>query len=62
MVITGDRTQIDLARNIPSGLVDAERLLKNVKNISFNYFTSKDVVRHPLVARIIEAYEADSEN
>jgi phosphate starvation-inducible PhoH-like protein len=62
MVITGDRTQIDLARNIPSGLVDAERLLKNVKNISFNYFTSKDVVRHPLVARIIEAYEADSTN
>ncbi|MGR3661415.1 MAG: PhoH family protein [Paracoccaceae bacterium] len=60
MVITGDRTQIDLARNIPSGLIDAERLLKNVKNISFNYFTSKDVVRHPLVARIIEAYEADS--
>ena len=62
MVITGDRTQIDLARHIPSGLVDAERLLKNVKSIGFNYFTSKDVVRHPLVARIIEAYEADAKN
>ncbi len=39
---------------------DAERLLNTIPNISFNYFTSKDVVRHPLVAAIIEAYEADS--
>ena len=39
---------------------DAERLLKPVPGISFNYFTSKDVVRHPLVAAIIEAYEADA--
>ncbi len=59
MVITGDRSQIDLPRHMPSGLKDAERLLKGVKEISFNYFTSKDVVRHPLVAAIIEAYEAD---
>jgi len=59
MVITGDRTQIDLPRGTASGLADAERILKNVKGASFNYFTSKDVVRHPLVARIIEAYEAD---
>lgn len=58
MVITGDRTQIDLPRGVPSGLADAERLLKTIPNISFNYFTSKDVVRHPLVAAIIEAYEA----
>ena len=61
MVITGDRTQIDLPRGVSSGLADAERLLKTVPKISFNYFTSKDVVRHPLVAAIIEAYEADTE-
>jgi phosphate starvation-inducible PhoH-like protein len=60
MVITGDRTQIDLPRGVPSGLSDAERLLKSIPQISFNYFTSKDVVRHPLVAAIIEAYEADT--
>lgn len=59
MVITGDRTQIDLQRGVTSGLRDAERLLKGIDKIAFNYFTSKDVVRHPLVARIIEAYEAD---
>ncbi|QBF30731.1 PhoH family protein [Thalassococcus sp. S3] len=59
MVITGDRSQIDLPRGVPSGLADAERLLKSIPKISFNYFTSKDVVRHPLVAAIIEAYEAD---
>ncbi|MFT4699856.1 MAG: phosphate starvation-inducible PhoH-like protein [Yoonia sp.] len=59
MVITGDRTQIDLPRGVTSGLWDAERLLKAIPKISFNYFTSKDVVRHPLVAAIIEAYEAD---
>jgi len=60
MVITGDRSQVDLPRGMPSGLADAERLLKSVKGISFNYFTSKDVVRHPLVAAIIAAYEADA--
>lgn len=59
MVITGDRTQIDLPRGTASGLAEAERILKGVKGVSFNYFTSKDVVRHPLVGRIIEAYEAD---
>ncbi|WP_322893894.1 MULTISPECIES: PhoH family protein [unclassified Yoonia] len=59
MVITGDRTQIDLPRGVNSGLWDAERLLKGITKISFNYFTAKDVVRHPLVAAIIEAYEAD---
>jgi phosphate starvation-inducible PhoH-like protein len=58
MVITGDRTQIDLPRGMPSGLAEAEKLLKDIPKISFNYFTSKDVVRHPLVAAIIEAYEA----
>ena len=59
MVITGDRTQVDLPRGTASGLAEAERILKGVKGVSFNYFTSKDVVRHPLVGRIIEAYEAD---
>ncbi len=59
MVITGDRTQVDLPRGTASGLAEAERILKGVKGASFNYFTSKDVVRHPLVGRIIEAYEAD---
>ena len=59
MVITGDRSQVDLPRGVQSGLRDAERLLDGIKDISFNYFTSKDVVRHPLVAKIIEAYDAD---
>ena len=59
MVITGDRSQVDLPRGVPSGLAEAERILKGVKGVTFNYFTSKDVVRHPLVARIIEAYESD---
>jgi phosphate starvation-inducible PhoH-like protein len=60
MVITGDRTQIDLPRGVQSGLVDAERLLSDIPKISFKYFTSKDVVRHPLVAAIIDAYDADT--
>ena len=59
MVVTGDRSQVDLPRGVTSGLSEAERLLKGIKGISFSYFTSKDVVRHPLVARIIEAYDAD---
>ena len=59
MVITGDRTQVDLPKGTASGLAEAERILKGVKGVTFNYFTAKDVVRHPLVARIIEAYEAD---
>jgi phosphate starvation-inducible PhoH-like protein len=62
MVITGDRTQVDLPRGVQSGLSDAERLLTSIPAVSFNYFTSKDVVRHPLVAKIIEAYEADAGN
>ena len=59
MVVTGDRTQVDLPRGVSSGLADAERILDSVKGISFNYFTAKDVVRHPLVARIIDAYDRD---
>ncbi|WP_245845046.1 PhoH family protein [Pseudothioclava arenosa] len=57
MVITGDRSQVDLPRGMPSGLADAERILGGVDGISFNYFTAKDVVRHPMVAKIIEAYD-----
>ncbi|GGL68473.1 phosphate starvation protein PhoH [Wenxinia marina] len=60
MVVTGDRTQVDLPRGVTSGLSDAERLLKGIAKISFNYFTAKDVVRHPLVAAIIEAYDRDA--
>ena len=60
MVITGDRSQVDLPKGVTSGLSEAERLLKPIPRISFNYFTAYDVVRHPLVAAIIKAYEADS--
>jgi len=59
MAITGDRTQADLPRGVKSGLRDAERLLKHIDGVSFDYFTAGDVVRHPLVARIVRAYEAD---
>ncbi|SLN13826.1 PhoH-like protein [Roseivivax jejudonensis] len=61
MVITGDRSQVDLPRGVQSGLRDAERLLSNIEKISFNYFTARDVVRHPLVAKIIDAYDKDAE-
>jgi phosphate starvation-inducible PhoH-like protein len=59
-VITGDITQIDLARGQKSGLVDGQEVLKDVRGIAFTRFTSEDVVRHPLVARIVNAYEAQS--
>jgi phosphate starvation-inducible PhoH-like protein len=57
-VVTGDITQIDLQRTQKSGLVDAINILRNVRGIAFTHFTSADVVRHPLVARIVDAYEA----
>ena len=60
MAITGYRSQVDLPRGVTSGLRDAERIFDNVPGISFNYFTAKDVVRHPLVAKIIEAYDKDA--
>ena len=60
MAITGDKSQIDLPRGISSGLIEAERLLSSELKISFNYFSASDVVRHPLVASIIEAYDNDS--
>ena len=55
--ITGDTSQIDLKRGIQSGLVEAERALKGVKGVAFTKFESSDVVRHPVVARIINAYD-----
>ncbi len=59
-VITGDVTQIDLPSDRPSGLVEARRLLKSIKGIGFVEFDKRDVVRHPLVRKIIQAYERDS--
>ena len=57
-VITGDVSQIDLPAGQPSGLVDAQRVLQGVKGIAMTHLTSADVVRHPLVARIVDAYDA----
>lgn len=57
-VITGDITQVDLPRHQSSGLRHAIEVLQNIQGISFNFFQSKDVVRHPVVARIVEAYES----
>jgi phosphate starvation-inducible PhoH-like protein len=56
-VITGDVTQVDLAHHQKSGLVDAAEVLHDVRGIAFTHFLSEDVVRHPLVARIVNAYE-----
>ena len=60
-VITGDLSQIDLPKNIKSGLKDAKEKLRDVEGLYFHTFTSEDVVRHPLVQRIVEAYEAAEE-
>jgi len=59
-VITGDVTQIDLARGQKSGLIEAARVLSGVRGIAFRHFTSADVVRHPLVQKIIDAYDRDA--
>lgn len=56
-VITGDITQIDLPAGKKSGLKDAVRILKNIEGIGINYLTDRDVVRHPLIQKIIRAYE-----
>jgi phosphate starvation-inducible PhoH-like protein len=56
-VITGDVTQVDLARGQKSGLVEAQKVLASVRGIAFTYFQSEDVVRHPLVQQIVNAYE-----
>ncbi len=57
-VVTGDVTQVDLQKSQKSGLIDAVHVLKDVRGIAFTQFTSADVVRHPLVARIVDAYES----
>ena len=57
MVITGDKTQIDLPKGIRSGLIEAETILKDINGIEFVYLEESDVVRHPLVSKIIQAYE-----
>jgi phosphate starvation-inducible PhoH-like protein len=60
-VITGDVTQIDLQRGQKSGLIEARQILQEVRGIAFTEFQAEDVVRHPLVARIVAAYEAHDE-
>jgi phosphate starvation-inducible PhoH-like protein len=61
-VITGDATQIDLPRGTQSGLTHASSILEGVEGIGFTFFANKDVVRHPLVQRIVTAYDAHEEN
>jgi len=56
-VITGDITQVDLPSDKTSGLIQIQKILKNIEGIRFIYFNEKDVVRHPLVQDIIKAYE-----
>ncbi len=56
-VVTGDVSQIDLPKGVPSGLVEADAILQRVAGIGFTHFTAEDVVRHPLVARIVQAYD-----
>lgn len=60
MIVNGDISQIDLPRKVKSGLIDATEKLKNISQIDFVYFSAKDVVRHPVVAQIINAYEQDA--
>jgi phosphate starvation-inducible PhoH-like protein len=61
-VVTGDLTQVDLPRGARSGLADASEILRDVAGIAVTRFGAADVVRHPLVARIVEAYEAAARN
>ena len=56
-VVTGDMTQVDLPRHVKSGLKDATEVLRGVDGVSFTFFQARDVVRHPLVARIVSAYD-----
>ena len=58
MAINGDMSQVDLPRGVTSGLIEAERVLRKVSGIGFTYFTADDVVRHPMVAKIIRAYDS----
>jgi phosphate starvation-inducible PhoH-like protein len=60
-VITGDVTQVDLPSNTKSGLINAVKILQNIRGVHIHFFDDRDVVRHPLVAEIIRAYERDSQ-
>ena len=60
-VINGDITQIDLSGNKSSGLIQAEKILKGVDGIGFTYFNDLDIVRHPLVKKIISAYDSSEQ-
>lgn len=62
MIVNGDKTQIDLPRGAKSGLIDAERHLQGIKDIDFVHFTATDVVRHPVVSAIINAYANEDKN
>jgi phosphate starvation-inducible PhoH-like protein len=57
IIITGDPSQIDLQKRIPSGLIHSMEILKDIKDISFVHLTTNDVVRNPLVKQILQAYE-----
>lgn len=61
MIVTGDRTQIDLPRSTPSGLIEAIRILRGIPGIAFIEMNKGDIVRHKLVTRIVEAYEHEAE-
>jgi phosphate starvation-inducible PhoH-like protein len=56
-VVTGDTSQVDLPRGTASGLIDAASVLQRVEGVAFTHFSAADVVRHPLVARIVRAYD-----
>ncbi|MDD3270026.1 MAG: PhoH family protein, partial [Syntrophomonadaceae bacterium] len=60
-VITGDITQVDLPKEEYSGLIEIQKILSHVKGVSFEYLTKEDVIRHPLVQKIIDAYESYEE-
>ena len=62
LVVNGDLTQIDLPKNISSGLSHVAKVLKNTKGIGFTMFSSKDVIRHPIVRKIIDAYKKFEDN
>ncbi|OJG75946.1 PhoH-like protein [Enterococcus quebecensis] len=62
MIVNGDTSQIDLPKGVASGLIHAERTLKSINKIAFVHFDAGDVVRHPVVAQIIRAYEKENQN
>src|SRR5206468_4607502 len=59
IIVTGDITQVDLPKNLRSGLIDAIHRLDNIERVAIVYLTEHDIVRHPLVQRIVKAYEED---